>query len=308
MAFAAGDTFTVNGSEQTGAKGVELTNAYAPFAAGTDSNCTGTANTNTGNCETFGALAVSAWLDQEFMGAGGNFVPDGNDTVNSSEDGSFTTQMTKSQFGVGNGLPTAWLSELLLAPDSPLTANDTVTLDAAEREEWVDQIAIGYVKSNQFAQNFRASITFGDSKLDDGNINRDGCRSDVTTCKSIIDQRLEQGDTGMNAAGQGTSEVTQAFQQAFGATSGPNTTTDPDFAGGHASSGTKSGMGQNIEQSAEGFFYSCLNCNEGSEHAFTPPEKLAYQTWPTRPTITKINHADSTSQFNGLQTYTARGL
>jgi hypothetical protein len=279
----ATDTFTVNNSGQEGAKGAALTNAYVPqFLSGGSAGCTATAgdSTSTNNCDAFGAIAVSAWIDNTFMTDGSQVVP--MPDFNNVEDFSFVNAV----FGVGSGLPTAWLAALQANPVDPLTAP---AIDV--RTQWVDQIAIGYVQSSGFAQNFRSQISFGNSwnEAGDGGINRDStCAGNAAECSALIDQRLEQGDSSQTN-GIGLAENTkQAFQQSFGLVSTVNTTSDPEFNG----DADAIAIGQNVEQTGEGFFYSCLNCNSSlNEHAFTPPVKLTYQTWPTRPRIAQINHA-----------------
>jgi hypothetical protein len=281
MAFAD-DTFTVNGSEQEGAQGTALVNKYVPFISAGD--CTSGAGNSGGNCNLHGEAAISAWLDNTFMTASDEFVPAYNDTVNSG----FTAQMQGDAFGVGQGLPSAWLSQAV--------ANTYITPWGATGgtwTDWVDQIAIGYVASSDFAQNFRVQIASGNTwNKNTGEIVRSGtCITDGRTCNSLIDQRLEQGDANQD----GGAESKQAFQQSFGATAAPSRSTNPTVS---YNEGTNSviGIGQNVEQSGEGFFYSCMNCNLSNEHAFTPPEKAIHQTWPTRPKITQIRHADAATQ------------
>jgi hypothetical protein len=287
MAFAD-DTFTVNGSEQEGAQGTALVNKYAAFAV---VECSGTAGLSGGNCNDHGMAAISAWIDGTFMAAGGEFVPDYNNNVNSG----FTPQMQDMAFGVGKGLPSAWLSQAVantyIVPWG--TAGTSWT-------DWVDQIAIGYVASSDFAQNFRVQFANGnDWNRETGEIVRSGaCITDGRTCNSLIDQRLEQGDADQSQDG----ESKQAFQQAFGATAAPSRSSNPtvSYLGGDNGTGSggnnEVGLAQNVEQSGEGFFYSCMNCSLNNEHSFTPPEKAVHQTWPTRPKITQIRHADSTLQ------------
>jgi hypothetical protein len=280
MAFAD-DTFTVNGSEQEGAQGTALVNKYVPFAV---AECTGTAGLSGGDCNTHGEAAISAWLDNTFFSETDEFVPAYNNTVNSG----FTAQMQDAAFGVGWGLPSAWLSQAVADtyPAAWGAAGDTWT-------DWVDQIAIGYVASSDFAQNFRVQFANGnDWNRETGEIVREGtCITDGRTCNALIDQRLEQGDADQD----GTGESKQAFQQSFGATAAPSRSTNPTVSYNDATN-SEVGIGQNVEQSGEGFFYSCMNCNLTNEHAFTPPEKAIHQTWPTRPKITQIRHADSTLQ------------
>jgi hypothetical protein len=237
--------------------------------------------------------------------------------------------MTKNVFGVGNGLPSAWLSKMKAMTHTAWWM-DTLTAPSdglSNRDEWVDQIAIGYVASSEFAQNFRSSLNFGSSWEKDttGDIKRNAaCTANVAQCVALIDQRIEQGDSDVEdkASNPLREDSGYAFQTAFAGTSGPNrygNSTTGIVSGspklGPASPGgsdctnpTDAGMsacGQdeannlsvNVEQSTEGFFYACMNCNaNNNEHSFTPPNKLAFQTWPTRPKITKINHADASTQ------------
>jgi hypothetical protein len=304
----------VNGSEQEGINGVRLVDQFAGFAKDS-TKCTAAAGaTSTGTttgtaCNAWGETAVSAWLDQAFVAdnttpAGTNFMPG----YSAEASGGYNTALTSSVFGVGNGMPSIWISKLKQnAADSlsPLA-------HGSARTHWVDMIIINYAASNDYAQNFRLGLTFGnDWNKETGEIVRAGAcagggNQDPNStynaeenCNALIDQRLEQGDQNMGADDAG-----YAFQQAFGAISGPNFT---QTTGGQETNGTSwfnegavadngRAIGQNVEQATEGFFYSCLNCGVGDGHAFTPPDKLTYQTWPTRPKITQIKHADAAFQ------------
>ncbi|MFQ5456493.1 MAG: hypothetical protein ACE5EA_09890 [Nitrospirota bacterium] len=292
----AGDTFTVNSTEGNGKQGTQLRNAYVPFM----NMCTVSSNGITGgNCTTHGKNSISAWIAGTFFDTTGEYVPQFDDTEGSG----FTSQLQKSAFAVGQGLPSAWLTVLInTAPDSPLTT-DAFDSGDLNRTEWVDQIVIKYSASSNFVQNFRSQISFGDSvDASNGQINRSAtCATSVEKCLALIDQRLEQGDQRLES-GNTIEDLRYAFQQAFAATSGINLTTDPDGGTSNATvnRGEETGMGQNIEQNMEGYFYSCLNCNGAagpdSSHAFSPPVKLTYQTWPTRPKITSINHGKTADQ------------
>jgi hypothetical protein len=230
---------------------------------------------------------------------------------------SWNNQMTKSVFGVGNGLPSAWLSKMKAFTETSWW-QDTLTAPSGSdlaRDEWVDQIAIGYVASSEFAQNFRSSLNFGTTwdLNGDGGINRSAaCAGDVTLCAALIDQRIEQGDTDMeNINGLsglengGGEDAGYAFQTAFAGTSGPNLYANSTTGISNGDVKNQTGIADaklntvtvNVEQTTEGFFYACMNCNAiDNEHSFTPPTKLEFQTWPTRPKITKINHADAATQ------------
>ncbi|MFQ5454660.1 MAG: hypothetical protein ACE5EA_00475 [Nitrospirota bacterium] len=270
LIFAA-DTFTVNNSNQIGAQGSAIVNAYVPFLS---SECSG------GSCGSHGGEALSSWLNNTFFDSPNKFVPSFDSTPASG-------YSMNTLFGVGQGLPSAWLNVLNTTPYAPLTVPDN-----PKRTEWVDQIVIKYTSSGNFAQNFRSQLTFGDSiDFSNGNIYRSStCAANVAQCKTIVDQRIEQGDQDMEGTA-GSKDIRQVFQQAFAATSGPNTTSDPLI-----NEGAVVRFGQNIEQNVEGFFYSCLNCNLNNEHAFSVPEKLLFQNWPVVPTITSIIHGSASTQ------------
>jgi hypothetical protein len=352
MAFA--DTFTIDNSEQEGTKGTAAVNAYTPFAISGAGFCSATAG-GTGNCNAHGNNAVKAWLDEAYMSSGGSATGTAylfRDTTDTSLGGAgsgagpstaWNNQGTLSQFNIGAGLPTNWLGTLRATSQLGNAATASLTApSSSNRDEWVDQIAIGYVASSEFAQNFRSQLTFGNTRNAanrhaDGSIIREntaysGCLTNEADCATMIDQRLEQGDSNPENGGEDSG---YAFQQAFAATSGPYTEAGLVSFGGNitasvgqtTSGGDKptniAGPGgsidnagcaggdpecdygsndeandntQNIEQSTEGFFFSCMNCSVSNEHSFTPPKKLEFQTWPTRPKITKINHADAATQ------------
>lgn len=294
----ASDSFTVNTSTQTGKSGTEIVATYVPFLSDSN-NCGGVQA-----CQNHGKNAISAWINGTAFSTGSlesKFVPSFGNTSDSG-------YKINSVFGVGMGMPSAWLTTLKSSPEnaeSPITAPSL-----EERNQWVDQIVIGYTASNSspFAQNFRSQLTFGTS-VDpiSGEITRDpDCTANISICSALLDQRLEQGDPDMEdkVNNSDNQNIKNAFQQSFAGISGPNLRADPrngmtpdacvqtpgqDY-------GCAQKIGQNIEQTAEGFFYSCLNCNQNNEHAFTTPEKLNFQTWSTRPKITVIKHADITSQ------------
>lgn len=268
----AGDTFSVNASNLEGEKGLAIVSAYVPFLNTTNGYC------SSGSCSSHGVNAVSEWLSPTSFMSNPEIVPPYDPTPGSG-------YALSTPFGVGQGLPSAWLTTLSSDGDNPLTAPDS-----SVREKFIDQIVIKYTESSNFVQNFRSQFSFGDSweYEGDGTITRSttsSCSSDASSCLTLIDHRLEQGDQDMEGS-VGTKDIRQAFQQAFSATSGINTTSNPGI-----SEGEIVGIGQLIEQ-VSSFFYSCLNCTITTK----PPEKLPYQPWPFDPPITSIIHADSARQ------------
>lgn len=343
--------------------------------------------TRVGTCEEHGQVAAEAWANGAdnntsndgsafFAGTGsqaggvdgdGNiigteFVPqyDSSPTSGYRLPNSMNAFASLNQDGTAGdqnsaSLPTAWTSQLVYDGDLPLTAPTSIAgaTDLRKRDEWVDQILIGYIATgDNFAMNFRSSLTFGDdtynpdSKGSTIDRSADGsefpangadfkrsedCLTDIAACATIIDQRLEQGDTDMenyydnarHAAGDadlytnnllapvGSERLMSAFQQTFSAVGNvgnmTSTTGDLDNTGGtspngfedFAESSTARRQAQNVEQNMEGFFYSCLNCNIGNEHSFSAPKKLTMQSWLVdNPTITSIIHTRAATQTN----------
>jgi hypothetical protein len=177
---------------------------------------------------------------------------------------------------------------------------DDITL----QESWIDQIVVGYVTSQRNT---------------DGNLNNGG-EGDITLAQNMrvsfnqtagiqgvgsgigahIDHRLEQmveldGATGsVDNVGSdlvmGNNASRQTMQQAMVtdvlSTGNPTDTTDPGDAGLVL-------MGQLVSQDIEGFFLSCMNCDNGlnGDHTVTPEFiDVRYQQytsgWNVVPTVT----------------------
>ncbi|MFQ5508024.1 MAG: hypothetical protein ACE5FN_01665 [Leptospirillia bacterium] len=230
-----------------------------------------------------------------------------------------------------NGIATAtngatgvnWTDPLdaIANPELPLGAPTFANLGSSELttefEFWIDQIVVGYVVSK------------GDSAMSGGNGNLIGdatekttliqnfrsqlawVGSDFATTLALVDQRLEQsvdlGDPAYEAS-------RQTFQQAFQVVAGPNHLTDPEpstaFAIGTfmqtipataegsvhddpSGSGIMNRVAQMVSQDAEGYFFSCMNCdslNVPTAHRFAPIEVdydfMPWSSgWHTVPTI-----------------------
>jgi hypothetical protein len=188
---------------------------------------------------------------------------------------------------------------------------DDITL----QESWIDQIVVGYVTSQRNT---------------DGDLNNGG-EGDITLAQNMrvsfnqtagiqgvgsgigahIDHRLEQmveldgatgsvdnagpelpiGPSGASGQGLGTNASRQTMQQAMVtdvlSTGNPTSTFDPGDAGLVM-------MGQLVSQDIEGFFLSCMNCDNGLNgptHGVTPEFiDVRYQQytsgWNVVPTIT----------------------
>ncbi len=171
--------------------------------------------------------------------------------------------------------------------DTPLTANCNA------REQWIDQTVVGYVEAWEalggdahFAQNFRSQVgydptfsvlTSGTQVVTDFRLEQSVELSGAfTTEGSDPGDATTPGDNMDGVAGR------QTFQQAFGGLSAPG-------FGGLLGSRT---IGQMVSQDVQGYFSSCLNCEQpgGLSHAFDPAKQdltyMAYQSgWDVVPTI-----------------------
>jgi hypothetical protein len=129
------------------------------------------------------------------------------------------------------------------------------------RDEWVDQVVTGYVMSipatpanRMYVQNFRSQMGYDPAAtvLDSGT-------------QVAADFRMEQS-VGL---GQDPFEAErQTIQQALATRSTQDFGWIPTDAGGQR-------IGQLVSQDVQGYFMSCLNCDNGTtaiSHAFPPPE------------------------------------
>lgn len=315
----ASETYTVNTSPGY----LPLQESFVHDFATSDgvlSACTASID-STGDCDSWGAASVSAWINDTFfagMGDGSvstSFVAGYDARANSGYQlpATFNTFSTLDNPTQGEllstSLPADWVTALRVEGEgsSPLTAPNSTTSIKGEdnpnqRETYIDQIVIGYISTgDNFAMNFRASLTFGDSNYnpsssyDGENFKRDlDCKDDHESCATILDQTLEQGDTDMEAKADGKSSkrVLSAFQQTFSAVgnAGNVSSSATDSVG----AGQAKHLSQNIEFAAS-FFYSCMNC--GTD-VIPPPAKSLLYTDPLIPTISSIIHSYAATQTN----------
>jgi len=168
--------------------------------------------------------------------------------------------------------------------------------------EWVDQVVITYVESfadtdndgnpdgpTTLVQNFRQAF----HQIDDQNTTQPTAGRGADTqpfVDNFTDFRLEQ----MVELGQAQFEASrQTLQQAFADTGETGGLNDGGFPANAV--GDENTWGQLISQDVEGFFLSCVNCDNGQtsidDHIFTPAVlDIVYNPyiggWSTVPTIT----------------------
>lgn len=318
----ASETYTINASEMY-KNGDAFVHKFAT------EDCTASVSTM-GTCNEHGMHAVMKWANDTFfdgMGdsslgtgmvpgydasAGGGYDLSGNFNAFATVDSPTSGQL------LSLSLPADWVAALRTNGSAPLTAPTSINnvTEMEEREMFIDQILIGYVETgDSFAMNFRTQLTFGDSnynpRMDADNFTRTDCAGAMmaANCATIIDQRLEQGDTDMEnligdgnyggdaASSQGDERIISAFQQNFSAVGNVGNVSNTNTEG-------MGGMGmtqdQNIEQNMEGYFYSCMNCSiTKNDYAFSAPKKLTLQTWMVdNPDITSIIHTQEATQTN----------
>jgi hypothetical protein len=173
------------------------------------------------------------------------------------------------------------------AESVPLTANCNA------RDQWMDQVVAGYVQAwdslggdQHFAENFRSQVGYDPnfSVLNSGtqvwtdfrleqSVELSGAH---TSAGSDPGDTITPGDNMDGIAGR------QTFQQAFASNSAPGT-------GGLLGPST---IGQMVSQDVEGYFMSCLNCEQpgGNTHGFEPAKQdLTFMPytggWDSVPTI-----------------------
>jgi hypothetical protein len=179
---------------------------------------------------------------------------------------------------------------------APSSCGPLGAADCGNRDEWVDQAVVGYVEAwgslggdGHFAQNFRSQVGY------------DPTAAILDASTSVIaDFRLEQS---VELSGAFTTEATdpgdaltpgdnmdgiagrQTFQQAITTES----TADFGFLYNQANGPS---IGQLVSQDVNGYFFSCLNCNNaaGNDHTFTPVKLdlafMPYQSgWDVVPTV-----------------------
>jgi hypothetical protein len=149
------------------------------------------------------------------------------------------------------------------------------------REQWVDQVVVGYIESldasgnSNLEQNFRNQLSWVSDILPG---------PDITYAH--LDQRLEQGLI-LDDNGLAFDASWQTMQSVFAVNSNTGATTDPSGVGPGGSGlfgslrtnplgfeGT-SGLAQLVSQDVQGWLFSCLNCDSSLNavsHAFTPFE------------------------------------
>jgi|GEM_PF-2197945 len=260
---------------------------------------------------------------------------DGNKRGDAFDNGLFRTNGTSYFQGLNLAWGTVG-DALQNGPDLPIGAPTWLGGEQTNREVWIDQTVVTYVDStNQgtgvgvgagngeggadlqgttnLAQNFRSQLSWSGA--------------DLATAGAQIDQRLEQmveltdgtdaGNPGVTFSGASTGRnpndnfgeasrqtVQMAFQQTASATSNvgtnDNTTTDPDVNNGAPGGGDAKPeplIGSLVSQDIEGFFFSCVNCDneaQGVSHAFAPSAVFVrYQDydsgWNVVPTVTHAN-------------------
>ncbi len=153
------------------------------------------------------------------------------------------------------------------------------------REQWIDQVVVGYIESfddpnnptaSLLKQNFRTQMNFDPQDV-------------LLAARTFTDSRIEQDVT---LGGSAFHAARQTMQQAFAATSTEVVTF-----------GTT--MGQLVTQDVEGWFYSCLNCDSVGNtlsHAFTPVDlNLTFMpytnTWRDLPSISHGASGGNLSAF-----------
>ncbi len=212
---------------------------------------------STGGRNLANAFCVS-WYDSLFPGTGAVFCP-------------ILSSQQKADLYLTN-------NAFALVPDqcAGTAAPGLVANNCNIKDQWVDQVVVGYIESfddpnnptaSLLKQNFRSQV-FQDQS------NPLGPFTEILT-----DFRLEQDVT----LGQAAFEASrQTFQQTLATV-------------GNGAFGTMQGdnIGQLITQDVEGWFYSCLNCDStvnNVSHAFTPilqgMEFMPYtNTWRDLPSI-----------------------
>jgi hypothetical protein len=178
--------------------------------------------------------------------------------------------------------------------------NDLINAtNCKNRDQWMDQIVVGYVEAwdslggdQHFAQNFRTQVGYDPNAtiLDSGtqvwadfrleqSVELSGAHTTIATDPGDV---ITPGDNMDGIAGR------QTFQQAIA------TVSTQDFGWLFGDNQIGGGIGQLVSQDVNGFFLSCMNCNQntpgGNVHGFTPAElDLTYQPyssgWNAVPTI-----------------------
>jgi hypothetical protein len=175
-----------------------------------------------------------------------------------------------------------YLTENAYAVKPNLCAGSTVpnlhSLNCIAREQWVDQVVVGYMESfddpnnpttSLMQQNFRSQMNFDPTQQ-------------LSLARTLSDFNMEQDVTLGGNAFEGSR---QTMQQAFSAASTPSIIFSMS-------------LGQLVTQDTQGWLYSCLNCDStlnSVSHAFTPTDlNLTFMpytnTWRDLPSI---SHGES---------------
>ncbi|MDH5527579.1 MAG: hypothetical protein OEY97_09765 [Nitrospirota bacterium] len=233
-------------------------------------------------CAAHGNHAMAGAAAGTFF-AGVEFVVPFNNTENSGystlldpgfDNGLFNTDGTSYFSGLNLGWSTIADADANLGGTPDIPMGMPTTASANQRNEWIDQIVVGYVISTdagtgavELKQNFRSELSWV------------GGASDVSLAKVAVDQRLEQ-QVNLLDPGVAFEASRQTFQQAIG-TLGGSATTQPD-----TTPGTENGLAQLVSQDIEGYLFSCLNCDtpsliaSGGSHAWTPTNAGDYSFVP----------------------------
>jgi hypothetical protein len=173
------------------------------------------------------------------------------------------------------------------------------TANCMNRDQWMDQVVTGYVESweilggdQHFAQNFRSQVGYDPTAtvLDSGTEIWGDFRLEqsVELSGAFTSNGSDPGDTitpGDNMEGIASR---QTFQYALA------TESTDEFGWLYGNRQVGEGIGEMVSQDVQGFFMSCLNCEQnvpgGNMHGFTPAVlDLVYQPyvdgWTEIPTI-----------------------
>jgi hypothetical protein len=173
---------------------------------------------------------------------------------------------------------------------APASCGPAGFLDCVNRDQWVDQVVAGYVQAwdtlggdAHFAENFRSQVGFDPHALilDSGTAIWTDFRLEQSTELSgaFTTRGSDRGDTITPGDNQDGIAGRQTFQAALATISG-------------GVGGIVVNVGQMVSQDVEGYFMSCLNCEQpgGNTHGFEPAKQdLTFMPytggWDSVPTI-----------------------